>query len=60
MVEWRATPSYAAYGRAELRHETALGTVPGALAALMPGFPLQGEPGIVRLRSPREPEERFR
>ncbi|RPE43042.1 hypothetical protein EDD90_6212 [Streptomyces sp. Ag109_O5-1] len=33
-VEWRTTPSYAAYVRAELRHETAAGTVPGALAAL--------------------------
>ncbi|MFE2064916.1 CehA/McbA family metallohydrolase [Streptomyces sp. NPDC059467] len=33
-VEWQTTPSYAAYVRAELRHETAAGTVPGALAAL--------------------------
>ncbi|MFD8724169.1 CehA/McbA family metallohydrolase [Streptomyces sp. NPDC059629] len=33
-VQWRTTPSYAAYVRAELRHETAAGTVPGALAAL--------------------------
>ncbi|MEU4926512.1 CehA/McbA family metallohydrolase [Streptomyces yokosukanensis] len=32
-VEWRTTPSYAAYVRAEVRHETALGPVPGALAA---------------------------
>ncbi|WP_043673904.1 CehA/McbA family metallohydrolase [Streptomyces xylophagus] len=32
-VEWRTTPSYAAYVRAELRHETAAGPVPGALAA---------------------------
>ncbi|MFE6198080.1 CehA/McbA family metallohydrolase [Streptomyces sp. NPDC057838] len=32
-VEWRATPSYAAYVRAELRHEAAAGPVPGALAA---------------------------
>ncbi|MEU6552878.1 CehA/McbA family metallohydrolase [Streptomyces sp. NPDC046915] len=34
VVEWRTTPAYAAYTRAELRHETAAGTVPGALAAL--------------------------
>ncbi|MEU0074593.1 CehA/McbA family metallohydrolase [Streptomyces sp. NPDC006332] len=33
VVEWRTTPSYAAYVRAELRHETAAGPVPGALAA---------------------------
>ncbi|MFF7789863.1 CehA/McbA family metallohydrolase [Streptomyces sp. NPDC007991] len=32
-VEWRTTPSYAAYVRAELRHEAAAGPVPGALAA---------------------------
>ncbi|MGW3846414.1 CehA/McbA family metallohydrolase [Streptomyces fagopyri] len=32
-VEWRTTPQYAAYVRAELRHETAAGPVPGALAA---------------------------
>ncbi|MFL4904972.1 CehA/McbA family metallohydrolase [Streptomyces sp. MMS24-I2-30] len=32
IVEWRTTPSYAAYVRAELRHETAAGPVPGALA----------------------------
>ncbi|MEV0735349.1 CehA/McbA family metallohydrolase [Streptomyces sp. NPDC050549] len=32
-VEWRTTPAYAAYVRAELRHETAAGVVPGALAA---------------------------
>ncbi|GAA2547467.1 MULTISPECIES: CehA/McbA family metallohydrolase [Streptomyces] len=32
-VEWRTTPSYAAYVRAELRHETAAGPLPGALAA---------------------------
>ncbi len=32
-VEWRTTPSYAAYVRAELRHETALGPLPGAPAA---------------------------
>ncbi|MET7981378.1 MULTISPECIES: CehA/McbA family metallohydrolase [unclassified Streptomyces] len=32
-VEWRTTPAYAAYVRAELRHETAAGPVPGALAA---------------------------
>ncbi|EFE68849.1 CehA/McbA family metallohydrolase [Streptomyces viridosporus] len=33
VVEWRTTPSYAAYVRAELRHETAAGPLPGALAA---------------------------
>jgi hypothetical protein len=33
-VEWQTTAAYAAYVRAELRHETAAGTVPGALAAL--------------------------
>ncbi|MEV5874304.1 CehA/McbA family metallohydrolase [Streptomyces sp. NPDC052101] len=33
-VEWGTTPAYAAYVRAEVRHETALGPVPGALAAL--------------------------
>ncbi|MFF4802427.1 CehA/McbA family metallohydrolase [Streptomyces sp. NPDC001351] len=32
-VEWRTTPAYAAYVRAELRHETALGPVPGVMAA---------------------------
>ncbi|MGW2417952.1 CehA/McbA family metallohydrolase [Streptomyces sp. NPDC001709] len=32
-VEWGTTPAYAAYVRAEVRHETALGPVPGALAA---------------------------
>ncbi|MEV2218235.1 CehA/McbA family metallohydrolase [Streptomyces sp. NPDC050997] len=34
VVEWRTTPSYAAYVRAELRHETAAGPLPGALAAV--------------------------
>ncbi|MEV5985862.1 CehA/McbA family metallohydrolase [Streptomyces sp. NPDC052051] len=33
-VEWRTTPAYAAYVRAELRHETAAGPLPGALAAV--------------------------
>ncbi|KUL27481.1 CehA/McbA family metallohydrolase [Streptomyces regalis] len=33
VVEWRTTPSYAAYVRAELRHEAAVGPLPGALAA---------------------------
>ncbi|MER5909595.1 CehA/McbA family metallohydrolase [Streptomyces sp. NPDC001982] len=33
VVEWQTTPSYAAYVRAELRHETALGPLPGVLAA---------------------------
>ncbi|MEW2164033.1 CehA/McbA family metallohydrolase [Streptomyces sp. NPDC007084] len=32
-VEWRTTAAYAAYVRAELRHETAAGPLPGALAA---------------------------
>ncbi|MFH9084429.1 CehA/McbA family metallohydrolase [Streptomyces sp. NPDC017673] len=32
-VEWRTTPDRAAYVRAELRHETALGPVPGAMTA---------------------------
>lgn len=34
VVEWRTTPAYAAYVRAEVRHETAAGPLPGALAAL--------------------------
>ncbi|WP_405506028.1 CehA/McbA family metallohydrolase [Streptomyces purpurascens] len=33
VVEWRTTPSYAAYVRAELRHEAAAGPLPGPLAA---------------------------
>ncbi|MEU1850473.1 CehA/McbA family metallohydrolase [Streptomyces sp. NPDC019990] len=33
VVEWRTTPAYAAYVRAELRHEAAAGPLPGALAA---------------------------
>ncbi|MFI9806412.1 CehA/McbA family metallohydrolase [Streptomyces sp. NPDC052301] len=32
-VEWRTTPANSAYVRAELRHETALGPAPGAMAA---------------------------
>ncbi|MEV0224193.1 CehA/McbA family metallohydrolase [Streptomyces sp. NPDC050704] len=32
-VEWRTTAQYAAYVRAELRHEAAAGPLPGALAA---------------------------
>ncbi|MFC9845758.1 CehA/McbA family metallohydrolase [Streptomyces sp. NPDC060223] len=32
-VEWRTTASYAAYVRAELRHEAVLAPLPGALAA---------------------------
>jgi hypothetical protein len=32
-VEWRTTAARAAYVRAELRHETAAGPVPGAMAA---------------------------
>ncbi|MFJ9740565.1 CehA/McbA family metallohydrolase [Streptomyces sp. NPDC101166] len=34
VVEWRTTPSHAAYVRAEVRHETAAGPVPGVMAAL--------------------------
>ncbi|MFC8512811.1 CehA/McbA family metallohydrolase [Streptomyces sp. NPDC057257] len=34
VVEWRTTAAYAAYVRAEVRHETAAGPVPGAMAAL--------------------------
>ncbi|MEV5759722.1 CehA/McbA family metallohydrolase [Streptomyces tendae] len=33
VVEWRTTASYAAYVRAEVRHEAAAGPLPGALAA---------------------------
>ncbi|GAA2598583.1 CehA/McbA family metallohydrolase [Streptomyces roseoviolaceus] len=33
VVEWRTTPSYAAYVRAEVRHEAAAGPIPGPLAA---------------------------
>ncbi|MFF3503751.1 CehA/McbA family metallohydrolase [Streptomyces sp. NPDC003247] len=32
-VEWRTTAAYAAYVRAEVRHEVAAGPLPGALAA---------------------------
>ncbi|WP_055490416.1 CehA/McbA family metallohydrolase [Streptomyces sp. TP-A0356] len=32
-AEWHTTPAYAAYVRAELRHETAAGPVPGVMAA---------------------------
>ncbi|MEV6943108.1 CehA/McbA family metallohydrolase [Streptomyces sp. NPDC051172] len=32
-VEWRTTAEYAAYVRAELRHETAVGPLPGVMAA---------------------------
>ncbi|WP_372500244.1 CehA/McbA family metallohydrolase [Streptomyces panaciradicis] len=32
-VEWRTTAAHAAYVRAELRHETAAGPLPGAMAA---------------------------
>ncbi|MFH8976115.1 CehA/McbA family metallohydrolase [Streptomyces sp. NPDC017890] len=34
VVEWRTTASYAAYVRAELRHEAAAGPLPGTPAAL--------------------------
>lgn len=33
VVEWRTTAQYAAYVRAEVRHEAAVGPLPGALAA---------------------------
>ncbi|MFF7448399.1 MULTISPECIES: CehA/McbA family metallohydrolase [unclassified Streptomyces] len=33
VVEWRTTPAHAAYVRAEVRHEGAVGPLPGALAA---------------------------
>lgn len=33
-VEWHTTPAYAAYVRAEVRHETTAGPLPGAPAAL--------------------------
>lgn len=33
VAEWHTTASYAAYVRAEVRHETAAGPLPGALAA---------------------------
>ncbi|MEU9555555.1 CehA/McbA family metallohydrolase [Streptomyces fumanus] len=33
VVEWRTSAAYAAYVRAEVRHEAAAGPVPGALAA---------------------------
>ncbi|WP_399135288.1 CehA/McbA family metallohydrolase [Streptomyces sp. Li-HN-5-11] len=32
-VEWRTTAAYAAYVRAEVRHETAVGPLPGVMAA---------------------------
>lgn len=51
-VEWRTTPDRAAYVRAELRHETALGPVPGAMAALTNpvflGRTGDGKPGAAR------------
>jgi hypothetical protein len=34
IVEWRTTPAHAAYVRAEVRHETAVGPLPGVMAAL--------------------------
>jgi hypothetical protein len=38
-AEWRTAPSYATYVRAELRHETAAGLVPGAPAVFTdPGY----------------------
>ncbi|MFF9124451.1 CehA/McbA family metallohydrolase [Streptomyces sp. NPDC014889] len=46
VVEWRTTPAYAAYVRAELRHETAVGPLPGVMAALTnPIFLGPGPPG---------------
>nr|WP_203550631.1 hypothetical protein [Actinospica acidiphila] len=34
-VEWRTTPAYAAYVRAEVRHEAAVPSLPGSLAAFI-------------------------
>lgn len=34
VVEWRTTAAHAAYVRAEVRHETAVGPLPGVMAAL--------------------------
>ena len=44
-VEWRTTASYAAYVRAEVRHETAMGPVPGSMAAFT-------NPVFLTLRAP--------
>ncbi|MGX4691492.1 CehA/McbA family metallohydrolase [Streptomyces sp. JNUCC 63] len=33
VVEWRTTPAHASYVRAEVRHETAVGPLPGVMAA---------------------------
>ncbi|MFJ7302410.1 CehA/McbA family metallohydrolase [Streptomyces sp. NPDC099088] len=43
-VEWRTTAAYAAYVRAELRHEAAAGPLPGALAAFTNPIFLGGAP----------------
>ncbi|MEV5381824.1 CehA/McbA family metallohydrolase [Streptomyces sp. NPDC052721] len=51
-VEWRTAPDRAACVRAELRHETALGPVPGAMAAftnpVFLGRLEDGKPGAAR------------
>ncbi|TQJ74703.1 hypothetical protein FBY22_7711 [Streptomyces sp. SLBN-31] len=40
VVEWRTTAARTGYVRAELRHETAAGPLPGAMAAFTnPEFP---------------------
>ncbi|MEU6253188.1 CehA/McbA family metallohydrolase [Streptomyces sp. NPDC047043] len=45
-VEWRTTASYAAYVRAEVRHETAMGPLPGVMAAFTnPIFLLRSSAG---------------
>lgn len=41
-VEWRTTPAYAAYVRAEVRHPAAVPGLPGALAALTNPVFLEG------------------
>ncbi|MEU6403072.1 CehA/McbA family metallohydrolase [Streptomyces sp. NPDC046985] len=52
-VEWRTTPAHAAYVRAELRHETAAGPVPGVAAALTnPIFLGDGRPAARPERGP--------
>jgi predicted metal-dependent phosphoesterase TrpH len=52
VVEWPTTTAHAAYVRAELRHETALGPVPGAMAAftnpVFLGTVSDGRPGAER------------
>lgn len=42
-VEWRTTPAYAAYVRAEVRHPSTVPGLPGALAALTNPVFLEGQ-----------------